>query len=103
MGGVTYNMPQPTGSTQVSTDGASGAKTFTAAALLTFSSGMLMLIGYLLIGGFGVFLGIVAAVLGVLWWRSANDKMFPANLKKSSLISVTVASAVLGLIVFLMV
>ncbi|OZM70033.1 hypothetical protein CFN78_27525 [Amycolatopsis antarctica] len=92
-------MPQSTDSHSVAKGGGEDVKTFATAALLTFSAGMLVLIGTLLIGGFGTFLGIVAAVLGVVWWRSVNEKVFPRTLPNSSMITLAVATGVLGLLV----
>lgn len=99
--GVTYNQPQQSGANSVSAGGASDVKTFAAAALLTFSAGLLVLLGVLVIGGgFGGFLGIIAAVLGVVWWRSINQQLFPRDLPTASMVGVTAAAAGLGLAVW---
>ena len=81
----------------VSAGTASDVKTFAAAALLTYSGGALMLVGYILLSGaFGAILGLVGAVFGVIWWRSAHDKkVFPRDLSRKSLVILVVAGVVL--------
>ncbi|RZQ59422.1 hypothetical protein [Amycolatopsis suaedae] len=79
----------------------SDVKTFFAALLLTFASGMLILVGALLIGFFGGFLGVVGVVLGLIWWRSANGKMFPRDLSTGAMVSATAAAVGLSLLAWL--
>lgn len=88
---VTQNLPQ----TSATPTGADNAKTLVVPALLTFSCGMLVVVGNLMIGGFGILLGIIGAIFGVVWWRSVNGTVVPVPVKKSSLISLIVVSIVL--------
>jgi hypothetical protein len=72
------------------------------AALLTYSGGVLMLVGYLLLDGvFGAILGIVAAVFGVVWWRKVHDdKVFPRRVKPQGVIILAVVGALLTIAAF---
>ncbi|PXY28341.1 hypothetical protein [Prauserella muralis] len=94
--------PRPAGGNSVSAGPASDVKTFTAAALLTFAGGMLVLIGYVMAGGFGGLLGIIGAVFGVVWWKNLNEKVFPRDLPGSRLAGLAVAAAVLLGLAYLM-
>ncbi|WP_091674250.1 hypothetical protein [Amycolatopsis marina] len=99
---MTYQPAQPARGGSVSAGAASDAKTFGAAALLTFSAGMVVLLGYLLVGGFGAFLGIIGAVFGIVWWKGLHGKVFPRDLPNSSVLGAAVASAVLALVVVML-
>jgi len=46
------------------------------AAMTPFLAGMLVLLGYVWLGGFGVLLGIGAAVAWAVWWFRRNDRKF---------------------------
>ncbi|PRX48497.1 hypothetical protein B0I33_104314 [Prauserella shujinwangii] len=102
MGGVTQPAQRPPLGNGVSAGPASDAKTFVAAALLTFAAGMIVLIGYVMAGGFGGFLGLIGAVFAVVWWRSLHEKVFPRDLPAQSVVGLAVAAAVLfGLVVLM--
>lgn len=76
-------------------------KTFASAALLTFGSGMLVMVGYgLLTGFFGGLLGLVAAVFGVLFWKKRHDKIFPATIPTRSVLLLAVVNVLLAVILF---
>ncbi|MEC3981749.1 hypothetical protein [Amycolatopsis sp. H20-H5] len=84
---MTYNPAQParvnTGKSGVSGD----VKTFAAALLLTFGSGLLMMVGWALVdSGFGAFLGLVAAGFGIYWWSRVQGKVFPPALSARSVL-----------------
>lgn len=88
----------------VSAGTASDVRTLLAAALLTYSGGVLMLVGYLLLSGvFGAILGLVGAVFGVVWWRKVHhDKIFPRDISVKSLIVLVAVGAVLTVLAFVM-
>lgn len=95
MADVSIQPQRPHGGTSVSAGAASDAKTFAAAALLTFAAGMIVLIGYIMAGGFGGFLGIIGAVFGVVWWKNLHGKVFPRDLPAKSLVGLLVTAAAL--------
>ncbi len=71
----------------------------TAAALLTFASGLIMLIGFLMAGGFGAFIGLIGAGFGWMWWAEQHGgKVFPRDLPNRSLVLLGCASVGLGLL-----
>ncbi|WP_028661699.1 hypothetical protein [Saccharomonospora saliphila] len=74
---------------------AAHAKTFATAALLTFACGMLVLIGYVMVGGFGFFLGLVGTVFGVLWWKDLHGTVFPKDIPAKSLVILAASAAAL--------
>ena len=41
-----------------------------------FLPGLLVLLGYLWLGGFGLLLGIGGAIAWIVWWRRSNDRKF---------------------------
>ncbi|GHF84463.1 membrane associated rhomboid family serine protease [Amycolatopsis bartoniae] len=85
----------------VSAGAASDVKTLGAAALLTYSAGVLLLVGYLLLGVFGAILGAVGAVFGVIWWRRTHDdKVFPRDLSVKSLVVLVVVAVAVTLLAF---
>jgi hypothetical protein len=72
----------------------SSLRTFVSAALIPFAAGLLVLIGYLLLGNFfGGFLGAVGAVFALVWWHSLHGKMFPARIPAGSIIALAAVSA----------
>lgn len=80
---------------RVSAGPASDVKTFVAAAMLTFTAGVVVLIGYLMAGGFGGFMGIIGAVFGVVWWKGVHGKVFPKDLPSVSLMLLGVVGLLL--------
>jgi hypothetical protein len=96
-------MRQVTGNT-VSAGPASDVRTFAAAALLTYTAGVLVLVGYILLSGvFGGILGLIGAVFGVVWWRSLHGKVFPRDLPLRSVIILAVVGAALTLLSFVLI
>jgi len=97
-------MPQPATENSVSAGAASDIRTFVAAVLLTFAGGELVLLGYALLGTFGGIIGLVGAILGVVWWRTIHDKrVFPRDLPVKSVIVLAVATALITVLAFLIV
>ncbi|TLW90993.1 hypothetical protein FFT09_17090 [Saccharomonospora piscinae] len=80
---------------RVSAGGASDAKAFATAVLLTFTSGMLALIGYVMVGVFGVILAIIGIAFGLMWWKEQHKSMLPRDVPGKSLAGLAVAGAVL--------
>lgn len=74
-----------------------------AAALLTFASGLIMLVGYLMAGGFGGFIGLIGAGFGWNWWAKKHDgRLFPRSIESAELLGLGGAAAGLGLLLLLM-
>lgn len=91
-------------SNNVSAGTGSDVRALLAAALLTYSGGVLMLVGYLLLNSvFGAILGLVGAIFGVVWWRKVHeDRVFPRDLPAKSVIVVAAVGAALTLLAFLL-
>ena len=45
-------------------------------AMAPFLGGLLVLLGYLWLGGFGLLLGLGAAIAWGVWWYRRNDRRF---------------------------
>lgn len=97
---MTYQPAQSPQDTSVYAGTPSDVRTFLAATLLTFSAGLLVLLGYGLFGGFGAFLALIADVFGVVWWNSLHGKVFPKNLPAKSVGGVGGVAVVLLLLVW---
>ncbi len=98
------SQPQPSSvPNSVSAGPASDAKAFGAAALLTFASGMVALIGFVLVHVFGVILAIAGIVFGLVWWKERHGQMLPRDLPGKSVASLAVVSLLLFGLVLLMV
>lgn len=73
-------------------------RTFLVAALLTYVCGMLVFVGYALLGGSpgGAIVGLLAGFLAILFWRnSQREKIFPRNPSTKSVVILAVCGAVL--------
>lgn len=99
---MTHEPTRRPGDNAVSAGPASDAKTFFAAALLTFAAGMIVLMGFMLAGGFGGLLGIVGAGFGIVWWKNEHGKVFPKDLPGSTMLGLSVVSAGLLALVAMM-
>jgi hypothetical protein len=78
------------------------ARVLAAAALLTFTSGMLLLVGYQLLGGIGVFLAIIGAIFVLVVWHNAHEGFFPRTLTGGKVAGLAASSAALGLFSWLL-
>ncbi|MCR3719085.1 hypothetical protein LY15_001046 [Prauserella flava] len=88
---------QPTGGEAQPSPSGGGFGTLAGAALLTFAGGMAVLIGYLMIGGFGAIIGIFGAIFGIVWLAGVHGgNVFPREgFPTKSLGGLAVASLVL--------
>lgn len=65
-------------------------------ALLIIAAGFAVLVGWVLIGGFGIVLGIVGDIAGLAWLRSRYGAVLPGEVPGGALLRVLVAALVLG-------
>ncbi|HET6501214.1 MAG TPA: hypothetical protein VFG87_10670 [Amycolatopsis sp.] len=89
---------------RVSAGTGSDLRTVVAAALLTYAGGVLMLVGYIVLGNAGgALLGLVGAIFGVLWWRNLHGgKVFPRDPGTVSLLTLAGVGAVLTVLAILL-
>jgi uncharacterized Tic20 family protein len=73
------------------------------AAMAPLLSGLLVLLGYIWLNGFGVVLGLGAAIGWIVWWRRRNDReFFPREMNNGAfVITVVLTIAALALVLFL--
>lgn len=72
------------------------------AALLPLALGFPVLIGLIWLGGFGIVLGIAAAVGLLVAWYRRQGAVFPREIGGGALLAVLVVTVVLGGIAFLL-
>jgi hypothetical protein len=86
----------------VSTGLASDLRVAAVGAMAPFLGGLLVLLGYLWLSGFGLLLGIGAAIVwGVWWYRRNGRRFFPRDVATVPFyitIALTVAAFVLTLV-----
>ena len=72
------------------------------AAMTPFLAGMLVLLGYVWLGGFGVLLGLGAAIAWAVWWFRRNDrKFFPRDVNTGAFV-ITIGLTVVSLVLVLL-
>jgi hypothetical protein len=71
------------------------------AALLPLALGFPVLIGWIWLGGFGIVLGVFAAIGLLMAWRRRQDAVFPSEIEPGALLTVLVVTVVLGGIAFI--
>ena len=71
------------------------------AALLPLALGFPVLIGLIWLGGFGIVLGIAAAVVLLVAWYRRQGALIPREVGGGALLTVLVVTVVLGGIAFL--
>jgi hypothetical protein len=69
--------------------------------LLPLALGFILLVLWVLLGGFGIVLGLIADVVALAWWRKRYDAVFPSDVAPRDLFLLTGAVVVLGGIAFL--
>jgi hypothetical protein len=71
------------------------------ALLLTLTAGFAILLGWVLVGGFGIVLGLIVAAVGLGWLRTRYGAVVPRDVPGGALLRVLVALVVLAGIAFL--
>ena len=91
-----------TESKAVSAGWGSDLRIVAVAAMAPFLSGLLVLLGYIWLNGFGVVLGLGAAIGWGVWWYRRNDKeFFPRAMNNGAfVITVVLTLAALALVLF---
>jgi hypothetical protein len=69
--------------------------------LLPLALGFTVLVLWILIGGFGILLGVIADVAALAWWRRRYDAVFPGDIAPRDLLMMGTAVVVLGALAFL--
>jgi hypothetical protein len=94
--------PTTTKPNSVSAGWGSDLRIAAVGAMAPFLGGLLVLLGYLWLGGFGLLLGIAAAVAWAVWWYRRNGRrFFPRDVATGPFyitIALTVAAFVLTLV-----
>jgi hypothetical protein len=71
------------------------------ALLLTLAAGFAVLLGWVLLGGFGIVLGLVAAGIGLAWSRQREGAVIPRDVRGGAMLRVLLVAVVLAGIAFL--
>lgn len=71
-----------------------------AAALAPFLCGLLVLIGLIWLGGFGIVLGIAGAIAWAVWWYRRNGALVPRQVDTRALVITAVLAGVALIVVF---
>jgi hypothetical protein len=69
--------------------------------LLPIVLGMTLLVLWILLGGFGIIVGLVADVIAVVKWRQRYGAVFPRDVAPRDLLFVFAAAVVLAALAFL--
>jgi hypothetical protein len=64
--------------------------------LLPLVLGFTILVLWIWLGGFGIFLGIIADVAAVVWWRNRRGQVIPLDPTPADLLKVLVVTIVLA-------
>lgn len=67
------------------------------AALMPLGAGLLMLLGWALLGVFGVILGLGGSFWWGYWWRTKHQAFFPTDLRGGSVGGIAVLVALIGI------
>ncbi len=88
---------------EVSAGWGSDLRVAAVGAMAPFLGGLLVLLGYLWLGGFGLLIGLGAAIAWGVWWYRRNDRrFFPRDVRTGAFvvsIVLTAAALVLSLLV----
>jgi hypothetical protein len=71
-----------------------------AAALAPFLCGLLVLLGLLWLGGFGIVLGLVAAIVWAVWWYRRNGAVIPREVDTRALLITAAITVAVVIVVF---
>jgi uncharacterized Tic20 family protein len=71
------------------------------AAMAPFLAGVLVLLGYLWLGGFGIVLGLGGAIGWAVWWYRKHGKFFPRDVDRGAF-GITVVITVVALVITLL-
>jgi hypothetical protein len=75
---------------------------FLVSALLPLGFGLAVILGMLLLDGFGAFLGIIGGLFGLGWWHSQHKALVPRDAStKSVVVLAVVVAALLTLVLVL--
>jgi hypothetical protein len=66
-----------------------------------FLAGLLVLLGYVWLGGFGIVLGLAGAIFWALWWRKRNGKFFPRDVSTGPFIGTIALTAIVFVLVLI--
>jgi hypothetical protein len=69
-------------------------------ALMPFGAGMLILVGYVWLGAFGVILAIAGSIGWAVWWRRRHGAFFPRDVETGPFVG-TIAIAAIAFIIAL--
>lgn len=67
------------------------------AALLVFGAGLLVMLGWAVLGGTGAVLGGIAAAIGGFWWRAKHEAFFPRDLSGGGVGGIAALVAIIAL------
>jgi hypothetical protein len=70
-------------------------------AMAPFLAGVLVLLGYLWLGGFGIVLGLGGAVFWGVWWYRKHGKFFPRDVNTGAFVGTIVLTVVVFVLVLL--
>ncbi len=70
-------------------------------AMAPFLAGLLVLLGYIWLGGFGIVLGLGGAVFWGVWWFRRNGTFFPRDVNtRAFTITIVLTAVALVLVLF---
>ncbi len=69
--------------------------------LLPLVLGLILLLLWSVLGGFGIVLGIAADIAGLVWWRRRYEAVFPDDVAPRDLLFLGGAVVVLAVLAFL--
>jgi hypothetical protein len=92
-------MPIVTESNMVSAGLGSDLRVAAVGAMAPFLAGLLVLLGYIWLGGFGILLGLGGAIWWAVWWYRKHGKFFPRDVNTGAFTITIVLTAVAFVVV----